>query len=331
VEQYWGNPDRPMLDRVTQGRYAPGSTFKLLIALAALEKGIITPATTFTCGGHKSFYGRDFRCDAVHGTLNLVQAIAHSCDIYFYELGMRLDIDDIYNAAAKYGLTVPTGVDLPHEATSRVPSREWKKRVKKEKWYAGETISVAIGQGANSLTPIGLARFYAMLATRGKLLTPHLLYGVRQEDNGPMDLFQAPAPRETGLDPEIWKVLDEGLYQVVQVGTAKESAVPGLTMVGKTGTSQVTTFVDKSHYAKLSKKLKDNALFAGYAPRENPQIAFVVVAENAGFGASSAAPIARKLCQYWFIDRLKKPLPPPSAKLPDEYKVEADTNSAEEP
>jgi penicillin-binding protein 2 len=331
VEKYWGNPDRPMLDRVTQGRYAPGSTFKLLVALAALEKGLITPDTVYTCHGHKVFYNRDFRCDSTHGSVNLIQAIAHSCDIYFYELGMRLDVDDIYQAAVKYGLTMPTGVDLPHEAVSRIPSREWKKRVKKEKWWPGETISVAIGQGANSLTPIGLARFYAMLATGGKLLTPHLLYGIRPEDNRPMELFTPQAPKETGLDPKIRAILDEGLYEVVHIGTAKESAVPGLTMVGKTGTSQVTTFVDKSHYAKLAKKLKDNALFAGYAPRENPQVAFVVVAENAGFGASSAAPIAKKLCQYWFIDRLKKPLPPPSARIPDEYNPETPSDPKEAP
>jgi len=324
VEKYWDNPDRPMLDRVTQGRYPPGSTFKLLVAIAALEKGIITPATTFTCRGHKSFYGRDFRCDAVHGTVNLVQAIAQSCDIYFYELGARLDIDDIYNTAKKYGLTELTGVDLPHEVRSRVPSRAWKQQVKHEKWYAGETISVAIGQGANSLTPIALARFYAMIATHGKLLTPHLLYGVRQENSNDIDLFQPAAPKDTGLDAGIWATLDEGLYQVVHSGTAQASAIPGLTMVGKTGTSQVTSFVDKAHYASLAKKLRDNALFAGYAPRENPQIAFAVVAENAGFGASSAAPIARKLCQYWFIDRLKKPLPPPGAKLPDAFRLDPD-------
>ncbi len=331
VEQYWGNPDRPMLDRVTQGRYPPGSTFKLLVALAALEKGIITPESTFTCYGHKVFYNRDFRCDNTHGTVNLIQAIAHSCDIYFYELGMRLDIDDIHAAAEKYGITMPTGVDLPHEATSRVPSREWKKRVKKEKWYAGETISVAIGQGANSLTPISLARFYAMLATGGKFLTPHLLYGIRPEDNSPMELFTPPAPRESGLDPKIRAVLDEALYEVVHSGTAKESAIPGLTILGKTGTSQVTSFVDKSHYAKLGKKLRDNALFAGYAPRDNPQIAFCVVVENGGFGAASAAPIVKKLCQYWFIDRLKKPLPPPSAKIPDEFKQDQGAEPGEEP
>jgi penicillin-binding protein 2 len=331
VKTYWDNPDRPMLNRVTQGRYPPGSTFKLLVALAALEKGIITPATTFTCNGHKSFYGRDFRCDAVHGTLNLVQAIAKSCDIYFYELGARLDVDDIYNTAKKYGLTEATGIDLPHEATSRVPSREWKQRVKHEKWYAGETISVAIGQGANSLTPIALARFYALIATHGKLLTPHLLYGVRQENSSEIDLYTPPPAKDTGLDPKIWATLDEGLYEVVHSGTAQASALPGVTIAGKTGTSQLTSFVDKSHYAGLAKKLRDNALFAGYAPRENPQIAFAVVAENAGFGASSAAPIARKLCQYWFIDRLKKPLPPPGAKLPDAFRLDPDPGADEAP
>jgi len=331
VKTYWDNPDRPMLNRVTQGRYPPGSTFKLLVALAALEKGIITPETTFTCHGHKNFYGRDFRCDAVHGTVNLVQAIAKSCDIYFYELGARLDVDDIYNTAKKYGLTEATGIDLPHEAVSRVPSREWKRRVKKEKWYAGETISVAIGQGANSLTPIALARFYAMIATHGKLLTPHLLYGVRQENGNGIDLYQAPPAQETGLDPGIWSTLDQGLYEVVHSGTAAASNVPGVTIAGKTGTSQVTTFVDKAHYASLSKKLKDNALFAGYAPRENPQIAFAVVAENAGFGASTAAPIVKKLVQYWFIDRMKKPLPPPGSRLPDAFRPDLDAAAGEEP
>jgi penicillin-binding protein 2 len=331
VKRYWDNPDRPMLNRVTQGRYPPGSTFKLLVALAALEKGIITPATTFTCYGHKSFYGRDFRCDAAHGTLNLVQAIARSCDIYFYELGARLDVDDIYNTAEKYGLTDLTGVDLPHEVRSRVPSRAWKRQVKHEKWYAGETISVAVGQGANSITPIALARFYAMIATRGKLLTPHLLYGVRPDNGEDIDLYQAPPAKDTGLDPKIWSTLDEGLYEVVHSGTARASALPGVTIAGKTGTSQVVTFVDRAHYAALAKNLKDNALFAGYAPRENPQIAFAVVAANSGFGAESAAPVVRKLCQYWFIDRVRKPLPPPSAKLPDVFRLEGEGSGEDEP
>ena len=316
VDNYYRNPSRPMLNRATQGIYPPGSTFKLLVALAALDKGIITPSTTFTCSGHKLFYNREFRCDAVHGTLNLVQAIAQSCDIYFYELGARMDVDEIHAAAVKYGLTELTGVDLPHEVASRVPSREWKKlaRPKDPKWYAGETISVAIGQGANGLTPLGLARFYAMLATKGKLLAPHLYYGTRNEETGKLELFQPPAPRETGLDPKNWAVLDEGLNQVVQNGTARGIRIPGLDIAGKTGTSQVTAFVDRIHYKTLSKHLRDNALFAGYAPRENPQIAFAFVVENAGFGASSAAPIAKQMCEYWFLQRPVKPLPPPGGR-----------------
>jgi penicillin-binding protein 2 len=321
VEKYYQNPSRPLLNRAIQGIYPPGSTFKLLVALAALEKGIITPDTAFTCHGSKTFYNRVFKCDGVHGTVNLTQAITVSCNNYFYELGFRLDVDDIHRTAVKYGITELTGVDLPHEMASRVPSRAWKQkaRPKDPKWYAGETISVAVGQGANGLTPLGIARFYAMLATGGKLVTPHLYYGTRNDESGEMELFQ-PAPfRATGLDPRFRAVLDEGLYQVVQKGTARASKIPGLDMVGKTGTSQVTSFVDRSQYAKLGKKLRDNALFAGYAPRENPQIAFAFVVENAGFGASSAAPIAKRLCEYWFLQRPTKPLPAPGGKLFDAF------------
>jgi len=323
VDLYFRNPSQPLLNRATQGLYPPGSTYKLLVALCALEKGIITPETVFSCRGRKTYYDREFRCDGVHGAVDLVQAIAHSCDIYFYELGMRLDVDDIHATAVKYGVAEATGIDLPHELPSRIPSREWKrKRAKRkidEKWYAGETISVAIGQGQNGLTPLSLARFFATLATKGRLLTPHLLYGIRGDESREMTVAQPPAAKDLRLDPKIWAVLDEGMAGVVRYGTAKDSHDARLGMVGKTGTSQVTTFVDKQHYATLAKKFRDNALFAGYAPRENPQIAFAVVVENAGFGAKTAAPIARKLCQYWLIDRLRQPLPPPGGKLPDSF------------
>jgi penicillin-binding protein 2 len=337
VERFIRNPAKPLMNRVTQGLYPPGSTFKLLVALAALEKGIITPATTFYCPGQKTAYNHTYRCDARHGSMNLVQAIAHSCDVYFYELGMRLDVDDIHNAAVKYGITERTGVDLPFEGISRVPSREWKaknaKTKEQQKWFAGETLSVAIGQGQNGLTPIALARFYAMLATKGKLLTPHLFYGLRNEQSGDLELYKPPTPRDVDLNPKFWSYLDEGLALVTKIGTAKSAFnIPGLDVAGKTGTSQVTTFVDKAHYAKLAKNLKDNALFAGYAPHENPQIAFVIVAENAGFGASAAAPLAKKLCEYWFIERPKNPRKPPAGRLLKAFPVEAqNTGSREEP
>ncbi|HEX7554317.1 MAG TPA: penicillin-binding transpeptidase domain-containing protein, partial [Geothrix sp.] len=324
VDRYLANNvTRPMVDRAIQGIYAPGSTFKLLIALAALEKGVVTPQTVIYCAGKKNFYGRDFRCDKPtgHGGLSMVQAIAQSCDVYFYELASRLDIDDIYATAEKYGLTERTGIDLPQEKRTRIPSRAWKRKTypKDPKWYGGETISVGIGQGAVGVTPMGLARFYALLATRGKVLTPHLFYGFRGDQTNELEPAPIVPPRDTALDPRNWAILDEGLYEVVRSGTAAASALKEITMVGKTGTAQVATFVDKSHYARQAKKLKDHALFAGYAPREHPQIAFVVVVENAGFGASSAAPIAKKLVQYWFLDRLSNPLPPPRGRMVDPF------------
>jgi penicillin-binding protein 2 len=329
VDRYLANNlTRPMVNRAIQGIYAPGSTFKLLVAIAALEKGIATPQTAIFCGGKKNFYGRDFRCDKAsgHGTLNMIQAIAQSCDVYFYELASRLDIDDIYETAEKYGLTERTGIDLPQEKRTRIPSRAWKRKTypRDPKWYGGETISVGIGQGAVGVTPLGLARFYALLATRGKLLTPHLFYGYRDDQSNAMEPTAPPPFKDTPLDPKHWAVLDEGLQEVVQSGTAATNpfvreiarAIP---FSGKTGTAQVATFVDKAHYARQAKSLKDHALFAGYAPRDHPQIAFAVVVENAGFGSTAAAPVAAKIVKYWFQDRLANPLPAPRGKLVDPF------------
>ncbi len=331
VDRYLRNPARPMINRAIQGIYAPGSTFKLLIALAGLEKGVITPQTVIYCAGKKNFYGRDFRCDKPtgHGALNLVQAISQSCDVYFYEVASRLDIDDIYATAEKYGLTVPTGIDLPREKSPRIPSRAWKAKANRRdpKWYAGETISVGIGQGAVGVTPIALARFYGMLATQGRLLTPHLFMGTRDDQTNALDPAPAPPARLAPLDPRLWSVLDAGLADVVLNGTAAANPfVRQIALetpfVGKTGTAQVATFVDKAHYARQAKELKDHALFAGYAPRENPQIAFAVVVENAGFGSTAAAPIAAKLVKYWFKDRLTNPNPPPRGPLVDPFSPE---------
>ena len=329
VDRYLANNvTRPMVDRAIQGIYAPGSTFKLLIAIAALEKGVVTPQTVIYCSGKKNFYGRDFRCDKPtgHGGLSMVQAIAQSCDVYFYELASRLDIDDIYATAEKYGLTERTGIDLPQEKRTRIPSRAWKRKTypKDPKWYGGETISVGIGQGAVGVTPLGLARFYALLATRGKLLTPHLFYGFRDDQNNALEPTPGPPFKDTPLDPKFWVVLNEGLREVVSSGTASTNPVVReiareVPFSGKTGTAQVATFVDKAHYARQAKKFKDHALFAGFAPNEHPQIAFVVVVENAGFGATSAAPVAAKLVKYWCVDRLVNPLPAPRGKLVDPF------------
>ncbi|WLT31953.1 penicillin-binding protein 2 [Geothrix sp. PMB-07] len=329
VDRYLANSvTRPMVNRATQGIYAPGSTFKLLVALAALERGIISPQTPIYCAGKKNFYGRDYRCDKPtgHGSLSMIQAIAQSCDVYFYELASRMDVDDIYATAEKYGLTERTGIDLPQEKRTRIPSREWKRaaRPKDPKWFAGETISVGIGQGAVGVTPIGLARFYALLATKGKLLTPHLFYGFRDDQKNSLEPAPVPPMKDTPLDEKHWAILDEGLREVVLNGTAAANPfireiAKGTPFSGKTGTAQVATFVDKAHYARQAKKLKDHALFAGYAPQEHPQIAFAVVVENAGFGSTAAAPVAAKLVKYWFADRLSNPIPPPRGKMVDPF------------
>lgn len=332
VDRYLANNvTRPMVNRAIQGMYAPGSTFKLLVSIAAIEKGVVTPQTVIYCAGKKNFYGRDFRCDKAsgHGGVSMVQAIAQSCDVYFYELASRLDIDDIYATAEKYGFTERTGIDLPQEKRTRIPSRAWKRKTypRDPKWYGGETISVGIGQGAVGVTPMGLARFYALLATKGKLLTPHLFYGFRDDQTNAL----TPAPtqpfRDTPLDPKLWAVLNEGLWEVVQNGTASSNPfvreiAREIPFSGKTGTAQVATFVDKAHYARQAKKLKDHALFAGYAPNDHPQIAFAVVVENAGFGSTSAAPIAARLVKYWCVDRLSNPLPAPRGKLVDPFALQ---------
>lgn len=329
VDRYIRNPEKPMLNRVTQGLYAPGSTWKLLMALVALEKGVLKPDTVIHCAGRKTYYGHEYRCDAVHGGVALVEAIARSCDVYFYEVASRVDIDDIHAVAEKYHLDEPTGIDLPFEKKSRIPSRAWKAKAKprEPKWYAGETISVGIGQGAVGLTPLALARFYALLATRGKVVTPRLFQGLQDETTG--QILPAPpgAMASVDVEPAHWDLLHQGMARVVETGTAATNPLVRqvarqVPFSGKTGTSQVTTFVDKAHYSRLAKHLKDNSLFAGFAPRENPQIAFAVIVENAGFGSEAAAPIAAKLVQYWCIDRLKDPLPPPGGRLPEPYRTE---------
>jgi len=309
--------------RAIKTRHSPGSTFKLLMALSALDHKVITPQTQITCTGVKSFYGFPRRCEGVHGSIDVLRAITVSCNIFFFELGFRMDVDQIYETAAKYGLAERTGVDLPGEIASRIPSRAWKARQSsdpaQQKWYPGDTVSAAVGQGAVGVTTIGLARFFATLALKGKILTPHLLMGYRDEETQKLREFPPVAARDSGLDHNTWAILDQAMSQVVKYGTARSIYMPDLEICGKTGTAQVAKFTTREAYLSSAKQLRDHAWFAGYAPRDNPQIAWAVLVEHAGFGASSAAPIARKICQYWFIDRNTNPKPPPVARTPGSF------------
>ena len=231
---------RPLQNRAIQGRYSPGSTFKVVVATAALEEGLITPDYKVYCPGGATFYDRFFQCNVKggHGVVDLRHAIEKSCNVYFYTIGNMVGVDRMNKWAQALGLAGRTGIDLPNEAESLVPSTAWKKAKTGEKWYAGETISVAIGQGQVSVTPVALAALYAAVANGGVHYPPHLL---RATNNGG-GWRAAPAPQALGvkLKPETIAALHDGLWLVVNgAGTGGRARIEGMNVAGKTGTAQV--------------------------------------------------------------------------------------------
>jgi len=290
-KQLTDNPDNPMLNRAIQAQLAPGSTFKPILALAGLESGAVEESTTFHCAGGATFYGRYFKCHIKtgHGTVELHRAIVQSCDVYFYNLGNRLGIDKIAEYAEMAGLGEKTGIDLPHEQSGLVPSTKWKIRNFRQKWYAGETISVAIGQGALTVTPLQLAHAIGGLAAGGMWYRPHLV-----RDPG----RQEPARRgEINLDNAAKVVY--GMYGVVnEGGTGVRGRIPGIEVCGKTGTAQLASN-ELLKNTKLGLEMKDNAWFIGFAPRQNPEIMVVALFEGGEHG-NLAAPIVRDVIKAHF-------------------------------
>jgi penicillin-binding protein 2 len=288
------DPDNPLLNRVIQGQYAPGSVFKIVTAIAALEEGIITPETRFTCPGFFSRYDTIFRCheEGGHGSVDLKKALAKSCNVYFWNIGVRLEIDRIARYAELLGLGSPTGIDLPHEASGLMPSPAWKQRVLKTQWYAGETVSVAIGQGQVTVTALQLARLAAAAAT-GTLVTPHLAKAVADQP------VAATPPKPLGFRPETLEAVRRGLRAVVELGgTGQRASLPGITVCGKTGSAQV---VASSRLAKdSSEKNQPHGWFAAFAPMDDPRIALAVMVEHGTGGGISAAPIAREILAHFF-------------------------------
>ncbi len=270
---------RPLQDRATQGRYSPGSTFKMAVGLAALEEGVITPDFRVSCAGHATFYGRPFACwkKSGHGSVDLRHAIEQSCDVYFYTVANMVGIDKINKWATALGLGVKSGIDLPNELQGLVPSTEWKQRVKKEKWYAGETISVGIGQGAVSVTPVSMAVYMATLANGGTRVTPHLLKAV--DDGTGWKPVPAPPPQsKVDIDPEKLQAIRDGLWLVVNAaGTGGRARIAGRDVAGKTGSAQVISNAGRLAAARSNKDLRDNGWFVFFAPRDNPEIAGVVL------------------------------------------------------
>jgi penicillin-binding protein 2 len=306
------DPEKPLQNRLVQGRFSPGSTFKIVMATAALAEGIITPDFKVYCPGSINLYGHEFHCDKRegHGTLDLRHALEQSCDVYFYKLGSMMNIDTIHRYAEAMGLVGKTGIDLPSEVDSLVPSTEWKLRTTGERWYPGETISVAIGQGQVSVTPIALATMISSVANGGTVVTPHLVKAI-DEGHG-WQPVNAPKPRS--LFPFTLDTLGpvrDGLWLAVNgAGTAFRARMENRDVVGKTGTAQVASLENIKAASKAGlAQLKDHSWFVFYAPKENPVVAGVIFVEHGGFGAMSAVPIAHYVLETYFAKQDGRPLP----------------------
>jgi penicillin-binding protein 2 len=311
-----GDPLKPLQNRALQGKYSPGSTFKMAVGLAGLEEGVITPSFQVHCTGGATFYGRRFACwkKGGHGTVDLKRAIEQSCDVYFYTVGNMLGVDRINKWATLFGLGVKSNIDLPNELVGLVPSTEWKAlHTKEKKWYAGETISVAIGQGQVAVTPVSMAVYAATLANGGTRVTPHLLKAL---DDGTGVLKPVPPPAaqsKVDVTPEKLEAIRQGMWGVVNgAGTGGRARIEGHDVCGKTGTAQVISNAGRLAMRGKNVDLRDHGWFVFFAPRDNPEIAGVVFLEH-GIHGPNAAAVAHHILATFFAKKDGKPLPPPPA------------------
>jgi penicillin-binding protein 2 len=300
------NPFHPLQNKGIQGQYPPGSVFKIITAIAGLESKIITPKTQFTCSGVYPYGNRDFRCykEGGHGTLDLHQAIVQSCDIYFYQLGLKVGVDRIARVASEFGLGKKTDIPLPHERAGIVPSSSWKQKRLGAPWYSGETLSLAVGQGYITATPLQLVVLMSAVANGGKLHLPQVVEKVTNIEGTTLREFP---PVETGrvtVSEETLLFIREALRGVVNEphGTGGAAAIKGVDVSGKTGTAQVVGMAQdfkKGDMDRMPVKLRDHAWFVAFAPFQDPQIAVAILVEHGGFGGAVAAPIAKKVIETY--------------------------------
>jgi len=306
-EKLSSDPSHPMENRAIAGQYPPGSTYKLIVAAAALEEGLITPETAFTCHGSFDLGNRTYRCwnKHGHGRISLHRAIVESCDVYFYNLGKLLGVDKIAYYANQFGLGKRTGIDLSREKPGFVPTKTWKQTRFKEPWQMGETISISIGQGFNLATPLQLVNAYATLANGGTLYRPRLVKRIESMDGQIIKTFEPEQVGTLSLSRKNIEILQHALWGVVNEpgGTGHALNRKEADVCGKTGTSQVIGLPDDEsarRRIKISAKYRDHALFTCYAPYKNPEIAIAVIVEHSGSGGAVAAPIARKIIDAYF-------------------------------
>ncbi len=291
---------RPLNNRATQGQYPPGSTFKVVMAVAALESNTVSPSSTIRCTGGYQFGNRlyhDWKAGG-HGLIDLRHALVHSCDVYFYTVGQRMGIDTIADYAAQFGLGRETGIELPSERVGIVPSSAWKQKAKGQPWLPGETISASIGQGYVTVTPLQMASVIGTVANSGISFRPRLVQAVMDRTTGRLQELPAVPRGKLKVTGDHLKLIQEALAGVVTEGTATRAKSPLVTIAGKTGTAQ-TAALRTGPEEDIPKKLRDHAWFVAFAPVEVPRIAVAVLVEHMGHGGSAAAPLAKSLIEAY--------------------------------
>jgi len=300
--------DRPLRNRAIQDHYPPGSTFKLFMAIAGLAEAEVTEKSSITCNGSMAFGKRRFNCWKRHGTVDFVRSIKESCDVFYYNLGLQLGIDKIAKYARMFGFGTKTGIKLSGEVSGLIPDSEWKLNRFKEPWQAGETLSVAIGQGYVDVTPLQLVKAYAAIGNGGFLYRPYLVRKIEGRNGGVLEEFRPELQHKIDIPSHVFDVVKEGLYKVVNEpgGTAFLSKSKLTTLSGKTGTAQVRAFTDimKLKCEAMDRKDRHHGLFVGYAPRDNPQIAVVAIAEHGCHGSSAGRVVHDVVDKYFEKQKL---------------------------
>ena len=291
----------PLQNRVTQGRYPPGSTFKIVSALKVLEEGIINERTSFSCRGGFPFGNRVFKCwkKGGHGSVSVHRGIVESCDVFFYNVGLKLGVDRIHEMSEAIGLGKITGIDLPGEKNGLVPSTAWKQKTYGQPWYEGETVSVSIGQGAVWLSPIQLVQLSTFVANEGVTFKPQIVNRIVSTEGKTIKTFEPVMNANAKLKKEVFKIVKEGMRGVVneQSGTAHGSHLQNISMGGKTGTAQSV--------GEKGKNLGDHAWFIAFAPVDDPAVSISVLVEYGGHGSSAAAPVAKLIAETLFKEKVE--------------------------
>lgn len=300
-----GDPLRPLENKAIQGEYPPASVYKIIAGMAALEEKVADPRTTYFCPGFMDYGGRDFRCwrKGGHGTVDFVRAMAESCDVYFYQVGLKMGVDRLAWYAKASGMGSSTGIDLEHEARGLVPSVGWKSRRLGQPWYAGETLSVAIGQGYNLATPLQMLVLTAAVANGGTRYQPILVDRIETADGEVVYTSESQVTGQLPISPQNLKILRKSLWEVVNGarGTARVARLNDIVVAGKTGTAQVFSRRrgESDSEQKRDLHLRSHAWFVAYAPYDDPQIAVAVIVEHGERGSSAAGPIARDMIQFY--------------------------------